>query len=73
MPDNIHDRTKAWIRDYQRITPSADKSVDTDAAYDEAHARNQAWAEAELATESRGADIDTATLPLLNMRVRQAQ
>jgi hypothetical protein len=69
----IHDDVKAWIRDYQRITKSADKSVNTDEAYDAALARNKAWAEEELAAEKRSADIDTATLPLLNMRVRQAQ
>jgi hypothetical protein len=43
-----HDYVKAWLRDYQRITPTCRKDVDTDAAYDTHLALCQAEAEAEL-------------------------
>jgi len=46
-----HDDYKAWARDYQRITPTCDKRVDTDAAYDAHLAHTRAVCEATLAAE----------------------
>jgi hypothetical protein len=43
-----HDYVKAWVRDYQRITPTCRKDVDTDAAYDAHLALCKAEAEADL-------------------------
>lgn len=74
----IHDRTKSYLRDLQRTTPTADKSVNVDQAYDAELKRLSAACRAELDAEdalyatTRGPDCETVEVPLINFRVKQA-